>query len=124
MNEWPPESYLGAIQKKKSDSFTLPDRQRLNWLAVDLDGTLAESIWPAGGIGSPIWSNVAKVHHAHAEGWTIVIHTSRGWEAHETITGWLRKYGIPFQAVVCGKLLAAGYVDDRAILPSAELWTP
>ena len=56
-------------------------RAYLKWLAIDLDGTLAEGIWtpedPSWQIGNPIHENVAKVFELRNSGWKIVIHTSR-----------------------------------------------
>lgn len=102
--------------------FTVPPRRVLHWAAVDLDGTLAESVWPDPGIGAPISENVAKVRQLAKGGYKVVIHTSRGWSDCEMIEGWLVAHNVPFHRVECGKVLAAIYVDDRNVLPEADSW--
>lgn len=110
------------------NGFTVPQRDRLIWLAVDLDGTLAEPLWtpgnPTHAIGDPIPLNVVKLREAERQGYKPVIHTSRPWTDYEAIEAWLRLHGIPFRGIVCGKILAAAYVDDRAVHANDSVWTP
>lgn len=106
----------------------LPQRSQLLWVGVDLDGTLASPVWtpanPTSEIGDPIWSNVDKVKKLVADGYKIIIHTSRGWTDYEAIENWLIHYGIPFKEIQCGKPLYKAYIDDRAINAADEDWTP
>lgn len=104
--------------------FTYPNRDELKWLAVDLDNTLAVAIWPRPGIGAPIWANVHKLIAAHNAGWKIVIHTARTWADYELIEQFLDSHLIPFNSIVCGKLLAAAYIDDRNVDVYSESWIP
>lgn len=101
-------------------------RGNLVWLAVDFDGTIAQSQWspdnPSAECGTPIWDNVAKAMEARDNGWKIVIHTSRAWTDYEVIEAWLRHYGIHFDKIVCGKLLAHRYIDDRAVPADSPKW--
>jgi hypothetical protein len=103
-------------------------RDSLIWVGVDLDGTLARSVWtpdnPTSEIGDPIWENVDKVHELDRAGYKIIIHTSRGWTDYQFIEHWLLHYQIPFREIQCGKPLYAAYVDDRAIHADAESWLP
>lgn len=103
-------------------------RSDLLWLAVDLDGTLAEPLWtpdnPTSEIGPPIHQNVRKLVAAVQRGYKPVIHTSRPWTDYEAIEQWLWYYAIPFSRIVCGKILAAVYIDDRGRHSDAEDWTP
>jgi len=105
-----------------------PPRADLRWIAVDLDGTLAEPVWtpenPTLEIGDPIWGNVVKLWALQREGYKIVIHTARGWEHYEAIEGWMRYYAFSFDKIVCGKLLALRYIDDRAVNADEESWLP
>lgn len=107
-----------------SESFTIPQRDELLWLAVDLDGTLAESVWPDPGIGDPIRLNVVKLKEAVRAGWKVTIHTSRPWSDYELIESWLNHHEVPFHRIVCGKLLAAAYLDDRNLDISSSSWIP
>ncbi len=111
--------------------YTVPPRLNadLHWLGVDLDGTLSIPAWPTGEsvswpLGDPIVENVAKLKAAVALGWKIVIHTARPWSDYELIETWLTLHEIPFNKIVCGKLLCAAYIDDRAIHPSSDRWYP
>lgn len=110
------------------DVFSIPQRKHLLWLAVDLDGTLAEPVWtpenPTSDIGAPIERNVAKLREAVAAGYKIVIHTSRPDSDYEVIEAWLNHHGIPWKVIRTGKVLAALYVDDRARHSEEESWLP
>lgn len=102
--------------------------RKLNWIGVDLDGTLATALWtpdnPTSDIGEPIWGNVAKVRLLDRAGYKIFIHTSRGWTDYQLIEQWLRHYEIPFKEIQCGKPLYAAYIDDRAINADELDWWP
>lgn len=85
----------------------------LRRIGLDLDGTLAESIWPELGIGEPIWSTVNWVRKKASEGYKIVIFTSRADGEYKDIAKWCRHYGVPFEWIYTGKPLLKYYVDDR-----------
>lgn len=103
-------------------------RSKLLWLAVDLDGTLAEPVWtadnPVAEIGTPLWFNEIKLERAVKAGYKVVIHTSRPWTDYEAIEAWLNHYEIPWHKIQCGKILAALYIDDRGRHSDAESWIP
>ena len=111
------------------NSYSVPPRGNLLWLAVDFDGTLAEAapgpdengVWP---IGEPITGNIEKARDAIRRGWKVVIHTSRPWAEYEMVEQWMNIHDVPFNKIVCGKLLAVRYIDDRGISPDAECWYP
>lgn len=119
--------YMGP-DERAIVGFTVPQRDVLLWLAVDLDNTLAESVWtperPSHAIGDPIRVNVLKLREAVKAGYKVVIHTARPWSDYEAIEAWLHKHDIPFRSIVCGKILAAAYVDDRAIDARESSWIP
>lgn len=122
--EWASEAFdMGTGKPPK----VLP-RKYLMWLAVDLDGTLAEGIWtpedPTSEIGQPIGQNVEKARRLAEAGWKIVIHTARPWHDYEAIETWANHFEVPFKQIVCGKLLAAAYIDDRAINADDADWSP
>lgn len=109
-----------------TEAYSIPPRKDrdLRWLAVDLDNTIAESVWPLAGIGPPMWNNVKKVQSAVDAGYKIIIHTSRHWMEYEMIERWLLMHNIPFNRILCGKVLAAAFIDDKNIDPNSESWIP
>lgn len=94
---------------------------RLNWYAVDFDGTLAQKN-PDYSIGEPIYENLLKLDKVVEAGYKIIIHTARHWEDYKAIEAWLDEHNVPYKAIVCGKILAHRYVDDRAISADEESW--
>ena len=104
-----------------------PPRSALKWAAVDLAQTIAQGVWtpedPTRQIGPPIIENVRKLEQLDKAGWKIAIHTSRSWGDYETIEMWLNFHHIPWSRIVCGKLLAGIYVDDRAVHESEDDWS-
>lgn len=103
-------------------------RERLKWVGVDLDGTLAESLWtpsnPTQLIGDPIWTNLPKLLRVVSAGYKPFIHSSRPWTDYEAIERWLKFYEIPYREIQLGKPLYAAYIDDRAIHADDEEWLP
>lgn len=93
----------------------------LKWYAVDFDGTLMQS-GPNFGYGDPIPENIAKLEKVVAKGYKVIIHTARHWEQYKNIEAWLDRYQVPYKAIVCGKLLAHRYVDDKAIPAGKSTW--
>lgn len=106
----------------------IPQRKELKWIGVDLDGTLAASLWtpenPTSEIGDPIKENVLKLLALVNAGYKIIVHTSRPWTDYEAIENWLQHYRIPYKEIQCGKPLYAAYVDDRAVNADEESWLP
>lgn len=96
-----------------------PQPDELIWAAVDFDGTVCYSTWrvdnPTAPPGEPIWENIRKLNQLIDAGYKIVIHTSRAWADYVVIEHWFNHYGIHFDKIICGKLLAKVYVDDRAV---------
>lgn len=105
-----------------------PPRSNLRWAGVDLDGTLAYPVStpdnPTSEIGNPIADNVQKADELRLEGYKIHIHTSRPWTDREAIEAWLNYWGIPWDAIQCGKPLFVVYIDDRARHASDPSWLP
>lgn len=98
----------------------------LKWYAVDFDNTLCVSKYVPGDAnmipGIPIEENIKKLHEVIDAGFGVIIHTSRHWGDYKLIKAWLEHYDVPFTAIVCGKILAHRYVDDRAISAEAISW--
>lgn len=104
MSKYDPTKYVSKLEN-------------LKWVGVDLDGTIAEFIYPLHGIGAPIQEGLDYCEQLTENGFRVVIHTSRSWEDYEAIERWLRDHNVKYKAIVCGKLLAKEYLDDRARFP-------
>lgn len=108
------------------DDFYREPPVELKNLAVDLDGTLCNQTWTPEQskslVGDPITENIAKLFEAVAAGYTIDIHTARPWVDRDMIEAWLVAHQIPYRAIVCGKILAHRYVDDKAVPADAKKW--
>ena len=88
-------------------------RDRYDWCAFDLDSTLAYYEKGLIGIGAPIEAGVNKLLECEKDGKTIIIHTARAWADYINIKNWLDDYKVPYDMIVCGKLGAGEYYDDR-----------
>lgn len=95
---------------------TNPELTQLTWYGIDFDGTLVydkENLDEA----TPVPENIELVRDLHKRGKKIIIYTARHWDQHPLIKRWLKENNVPFKMIVCGKLLAESYIDDRAINP-------
>jgi hypothetical protein len=120
--------YSDALEALGDEFVPEPPRGDLRWVALDLDGTLAEGIWradnPTSDIG-PIRPGVkAKCDKLVAAGYKPVIWTSRSYTDYENIEKWCAHNDLPIKHIFCGKLLAAVYIDDRALNDSESSWLP
>lgn len=102
--------------------------RHLKRVAVDLDGTIAKSIWtpqnPTYNIGPPLWENVRKLEALVEAGYKPYIYTARPDEHVYLIEEWLESHNIYVRGIDTGKKLRAIYIDDRARHSSAESWLP
>jgi hypothetical protein len=119
----------GDIGTDKQSSYKPPPRRtELKWVAVDFDNTIAYSNWspdnPDYDIGDPVPGAWDKCNELYNRGYKIIVHTARPWSNYEAIEHWLKWHMFAFSRIVCGKLLAALYVDDRAREASADSWLP
>lgn len=102
-------------------------------LIIDLDGTLTIDDDLPYIDKRPNLPLIAQLREYKAQGFSIVIFTSRAMRSYEgdleqiranalpTILAWLEKHKVPFDNVVIGKIwcgFSGFYVDDRAIRPS------
>lgn len=105
-----------------------PLKDKLIWVGVDLDGTLATPKWtpdnPTSEIGDPIPENIIKVDELVKAGYKVIVHTSRPWTDYQVIEQWLTYWEIPYKEIQCGKPLYAAYIDDRAINAEEKSWLP
>ncbi len=101
-------------------------------LIFDLDDTLSKTIGGDYANAKPIEAVVEKLREYHAQGFTIVISTSRNMRTYEGNVGainkntlpviieWLNKHDIPFDEIYTGKPwcgFEGFYIDDKAVRP-------
>lgn len=101
-------------------------------LVIDIDGTLTtgdSSDYREVGLNEAV---AAQLRHYHAEGFEIVLHTSRNMRSYDSSVGkinaktlpilfeWLSKHDIPYDEIWVGKPWCGNegfYVDDKAVRP-------
>jgi len=87
-------------------------------VVVDLDSTIAETVWPIRGvIGPPIPEGVELLQHYGSKGYRIEVYTARPHIDKGVIWNWVHQWGLPVDAVHCNKPFGGLYVDDRAFKP-------
>jgi len=100
----------------------------MKWIAIDFDLTLAANTYDIetgeNPMGAPLPGTLGKCRELVDHGYKIVIHTSRPWYDYEVVEAWLMHYGYPFHSIVCGKLQALAYIDDRNIDMRSPSWLP
>lgn len=96
------------------------NKERIPWIGVDLDGTLAEYHgWGDGKIGKPVPEMVKRVKEWLAQGNKVKIFTARaGFDDSQVneIHEWLEKHGLPKLEVTATKDYDMIELwDDRAV---------
>jgi|SRR5215203_1707519 len=98
----------------------------LKYYGVDLDGTLAESVWtpesPSSAIGDPIKENLVKLQEVIEAGFEVYIYTARPYSDLYMIKYWLEYWEIPHHGVICGKPLFKYIIDDRCRNAEEDSW--
>ena len=105
-------------------------------LVIDLDNTICEKLDGDYQDSRPLLDVISRIHQYKAEGFEIVIYTSRNVRTFEgnigkisahtlpIIIDWLRKHRVPYDEIYVGKPWCGHegfYVDDKAIRPSEFL---
>ncbi len=117
-----------ARRRKKSALAAAPRTQQLpRTIAVDFDGVIADyDGWKGTGIlGPPRRDVLEALRVLHAEGWKIIIHTTRG---EMEISSYLAEHDIPHHEInrnsdyrtLGTKPVADVYWDDRAFCYSGD----
>lgn len=88
----------------------------LKWWGIDFDGTICISD-PKDGYKmiEPFPNTKDVLERIRKVGKKIVVYTARGWEHYIEVEEFMNKYDLPFDLIVCGKLLVEVMIDDRAI---------
>ncbi|MEQ8643531.1 MULTISPECIES: hypothetical protein [Roseobacteraceae] len=104
-------------------------------IVVDVDGTICPKKTPEQDYADlPVFPDmVEKLRDLKADGWRIIMHTSRNMRSFKNSVGeinaktlpvlikWLEKHDVPFDEIHVGKPWCGHegfYIDDRAIRPS------
>ncbi len=98
-------------------NFPLPALTGLRTVAIDFDDVLAKGTWPSPDLGEPIPLGVEALNFYYDNDYEVVVFTSRPASHAERIWRWLDDQGLKEKVydVVCTKIRAAIYLDDRAI---------
>lgn len=104
-------------------------------IAVDFDGTLCESRWPA--IGEPNMAVIDWLKQKREEGWLLILWTCRDGELLNRAVEWCETFGLQFDAVNDNvqerkdfygnnsrKVSADIYIDDRNENPGTMFPSP
>lgn len=99
--------------------------ERHEYVAFDLDGTLAEDTWPKPHIGKPIKEGVTMLRWYAEQGYCIVLYTARPASHVQMIREWLTLNSLQnlVYDIYTDKPIAGLYVDDRAWRFSPEAVT-
>lgn len=96
--------------------------ERHEYVAFDLDGTLAQDTWPKPSVGAPIPEGIAMLKFYAEQGYCIVIYTARPESHKKSIWKWLKEnelFDVVYD-IYTDKPVAGLYVDDRAFQFSPE----
>lgn len=109
------------------------DLNKVKKLVVDLDDTITVTENGDYEHSKPIQETIDLLKKYYAEGFQIIIHSSRQMRTHEgnvgkiniytlpNIINWLRNHDVPFDEVIVGKPwcgFEGFYIDDKSIRPS------
>jgi uncharacterized HAD superfamily protein len=106
-------------------------------IAIDFDGTIAESHWP--NVGNEIPGAIQTIKRLHKRGHKVIIWTCRTGEPLQHAIQWLIQHNVPYDAINQNlpehikrykgdtrKVHADLYVDDKGLgmrkVKSSELW--
>lgn len=68
----------------------------------------------------PIQSEIDMLNKKYKQGHTVILYTGRGWDQYEITILQLKKHGVKYNQLVCGKPVGV-YVDKDAINSLKEL---
>ncbi len=115
------------VRLNRSEEKANRSQHRRVTIAVDFDGVIAEyDGWKGAGVlGAPRQDVLTALHALRAEGWKIIVHSTRG---VEELSGYLLEAGVPFDEIntnsdystQSAKPVATVYWDDRAVTYSGD----
>lgn len=111
----------------------MEDLNMVKKLIVDMDDTITVTEKGDYEHSKPIQETIDLLKKYHAEGFQIVIHSSRQMRTYEgqvgkinantlpTMIKWLNEHDVPFDEIIVGKPwcgFTGWYIDDKSIRPS------
>lgn len=83
-------------------------------IVCDLDGVLCEE-GPtfSRSFAPPIEKNIGYLRELYFRGFKVVIFTARSWSEYELTKRWLNEYQVPYDQLICGKIIGDFWIDDR-----------
>ncbi len=98
----------------------------LKWYAIDFDNTIVFTN-PKDNFSLdkaiPNYKLITACRNAYKQGKRFIVYSSRHWDDYPIMEKWLKRHKFPFKFIICGKILVAGYIDDRNIMPDEFIKT-
>jgi hydroxymethylpyrimidine pyrophosphatase-like HAD family hydrolase len=92
-------------------------KEEAKWVMVDFDGTIHpydtkdKNYWIK---NRPMKGAKETLEKIRKMGYKIIIYTSRHWSEYKPIEQYLLHHQIPFDRIICGKVLGVLLIDDKA----------
>jgi len=90
-------------------------------LVCDIDGVLrVESPTFDKPLAPAIQSEINILNAVYDSGWHVTLHTACGWAELLTLEDWLKRHGVKYHVLICGKPICDVLIDDRSYVSLAE----
>lgn len=88
--------------------------EQLKWLLIDFDDTIAKNTgYPDYKLIEPLDGAYTALKRFAEHGFKVTVYTARPWNEYELIEDFMKKYGLEYRRIICGKPLGRWIVDDR-----------
>lgn len=95
--------------------FLLSDIQ-YKTIECDIDGVLcSEEKTFERSMARPFQDEIAILNKLYEQGNIIILHTARGWSEYRMTEEQLKKWGVKYDSLIMGKIIADIRIDDRSI---------
>lgn len=89
-------------------------------ICIDFDGTLHDGYYPV--IGKPNLPLIGLMHQWRAQGYELIVNSSRQSLDYQKIKKFLETYQVPYDQLQIGlKVVADVYIDDRGLYPPPHI---
>lgn len=109
---------MSTLNSNALTELSIDQEEHFDVVVFDLDGVLAEGVWPERDrIGDPIPAGIKLLKSYAKRGYTVIIDSARRKWDEGMVIDWVKLHNLPVDIVRCGvKFKAKYYYDDRAIL--------